>query len=40
MSQPVRVDREVKGRSAEPRRIGIYIPQNFTDAEDCHTILK
>ena len=40
MSQPVGVDREVEGRSAEPHRIGKYVPQNFTNAEDCHLILK
>ena len=40
VSQPVSVDREIEGRSAEPHRIGKYIPQNFANAEDCHLILK
>jgi hypothetical protein len=40
VSQPVSVHREVEGRAAEARRIGKYIPQNFTNAEDCHLILK
>src|SRR5260370_24542863 len=40
VSQPVRMHREVERRSAEPYRIGKYVPQNFTNAEDCHLILK
>jgi hypothetical protein len=40
VSQPVGVHREVEGRSAEPYRVGKYVPQNFTNAEDCHLILK
>jgi hypothetical protein len=32
--------REVEGRTAEPHRIWKYIPQNFTNTENCHLILK
>ena len=36
MSQPVGMHREVEGCAAQAHHIGKYIPQNFTNAKDCH----